>query len=130
MAKHGINWKYQIGKVTDYKVLSEIESFCKARREQLWKLDELQKITHLKSLPVGTTLLVKFWQLAGQQVELVKHGHKYAHIKASDGRTWKYPYRGLTDKIDDKLEKMTAQTNQMFQGVFTKVFKEVEEKGT
>ena len=112
MTKRAINWKYQIGKITDYKNLSQIESFCKARREEIWKLEEATKIAHLKSLPSGTILLVKFWQLANQKVELVKHGHKYAHVKAPDGRIWRYPYRALTDKIDDKLEKMTAQTNQ------------------
>ena len=77
----------------------------------------------MRKLPVGTVLLVKFHQLANQQVKLVKHGRKYAIIEAPDGKRWKYPYRALTEKIDDKLENMTAQTNQQFQPLM-KLFNE------
>jgi len=127
MAKRGINWRYQIGKITEYNDLSEIETLCKARREQLWRLEEEAKIAHLKTLPSGTILLVKFWQLANQRVELVRHGRKYAHIKASDGHVWRYPYRALTDKVDDKMEKMTAATNQALAPVVNALFEKTND---
>ena len=98
-----------------YWIRSELEKYAtELSSKESIVADEKHRQEMLK-LPAGTILLVKFHQLANQKVELVKHGRKYAHIKASDGRTWRYPYRALTDKIDDKLEKMTAQTNMMFQ---------------
>jgi hypothetical protein len=94
-------------------------------KQRLAEDEEHQR--EMTKLPAGTVLLVKFHQLANQKVKLVKHGRKYAIIEAPDGKRWKYPYRALTDKIEDKMEKMTAQTNQQFQPLM-KLFNETAEE--
>ena len=92
------------------------EKADKMSTKELVAEDE-RKTAHLKSLAPGTKLLVLYRTLAGQTVELVRHGRKYAVIKRENGELWKTAYRNLTDDFGEANQR-TAQVNRDFQPLF------------
>jgi len=92
------------------------------------KQEDVEHHDKMMALPDGTKVLVKFGTKANNFGAIYGRGRKYIYVQLENGERWKFPARSLTEKTDDNLEKMTAQTNQMFQGVFTKVLAEVDAK--
>ena len=76
-----------------------------------------RQVAYLKTLAPGTKLLVLYQRLAGQTVELVKHGRQYAIIKTANGECWKTPYFNLTDDFGE-INQQTARVNRDFQPLF------------
>ena len=79
--------------------------------------EDERKTAHLKTLAPGAKLLVLYQTLAGQTVELVRHGRKYAVIKRDNGELWKTSYRNLTDEFTE-ANQQTARVNRDFQPLF------------
>ncbi len=115
-----------------YAIRHEVDQYTsKLHQAECRKQDEIHHV-EMMAVPDGTRVLVKFGTKANNLGTIYGRGRKYLYVKLDNGEKWKLPTRHLTVKVDDKMEKMTAQTNQMFQGVFTKVLAEVDakEKGT
>ena len=124
--------KAQIQRIHNRHFLALIANYASYRNEREWELqrqhEREQHIKHMKSLPIGTKVLIRFGELANHHATIEKHGRKYAVIKVDNGEWWKYPYWDLTDKIDDEKEQHTAKLNVDFQKTVAPVLNEVIEE--
>ena len=127
--------KAQMRRIHNRHFLALIANYASYRNEREWELQRQREteehIRHMKSLPLGTEVLVRFGELANHYATIEKHGRKYAVIKVDNGEWWKYPYWDITDKIDDEKEKKTAELNEGLQKtvvpVLNKVFSEMQD---
>ena len=96
-----------------------IRADLEKHNDALWKkqrdTEDQEHHKDMMKLPDGTRVLVKFGSKANNLGAIYGRGNKYVYVKLDNGERWKFPTRSLTVKIDDKLEKMTAESNQMFQ---------------
>ena len=121
-----------IRKIPTARIAWAVRAKVQEHADKLWaiqrKQEDLEHHDEMMAVPDGTRVLVKFGAKANNFGTIYGRGRKYLYVKLDNGERWKLPTRHLTVKTEDKLEKMTAQTNQMFQGVFTKVLAEVDAK--
>jgi len=96
-----------------------IRAELEKHNDTLWKkqreMEDQEHHKEMMKLPDGTRVLVKFGSKANNLGTIYGRGNKYIYVKLDNGERWKFPSRHLTVKVEDKLEKMTAESNQMFQ---------------
>ena len=104
-----------------------IRAELEKHNDALWKkqreMEDQEHHKEMMKLPDGTRVLVKFGSKANNMGTIYGRGKKYIYVKLDNGERWKFPTRNLTVKVNDKLEKMTAESNQMFQPLM-KLFNE------
>jgi hypothetical protein len=121
-----------VRKIPTARIAWAVRAKVQEHADKLWAIQRKQEDAEhhdkMMALPDGTRVLVKFGTKANNVGTIYGRGRKYLYVQLENGERWKFPARSLTEKTDDKLEKMTAQTNQVFQGVFSKVFAEADAK--
>lgn len=104
-----------IPKTKDTKILIDMRKACQKRINELVgeerKKEELKHEEAIKKLNPGSKVIVKFYELAGEAVEIIKHNPKYTRIKRANGEIWEYP-REAFGFIDSHEDKLTAKTNR------------------
>ena len=104
-----------IPKTKDMKILIDMRKACQKRIDELAKEErEKEKLKHekaIKKLNPGSKVIVKFYELAGEIVEIVKHNPKYTQIKRANGEIWDYP-RDALGFVDSHEDKLTVKTNR------------------
>ena len=125
-------WAKVIKRIPTARIAYAVRTKVQEHGDKLYQIQRMKEdeIHHeeMMASPNGTRVLVKFGTKANNLGTIYGRGRKYLYIQLDNGEKWKFPTRHLTVKTDDKLEKMTAETNQRFQGVFTKIFAEVAAK--
>jgi len=113
-----------IPKTKDTKILIDMRKACQKRIDELVgeerKKEELKHEEAIKKLNPGSKVIVKYHDLAGEIVDIVKHNQKYTRIKLENGETWNYPRRalGFADSKEDKsIAKVTKELFKVFKGV-------------
>lgn len=95
-----------------------------SHQEALKKFREIQKkhIADMKAKPIGTRVLVRFTEMAGEFGTLKKHGRKYAVVELDNGEMWKIPYWDITDKVEDPKALQEAEINRRLSRFFNGLF--------
>ena len=121
--------KAEIQRIHSRTFLALISNYAGYRKEREWELERErereQHIKHMKSLPVGTKVLIRFNSLANHYATIRSHGRKYVHLDVDNGEAWRYGYWEITDKIDDEKEKHIAKLNSDFQETVAPILNEV-----
>ena len=110
-----------IPKTKDTKILIDMRKACQKRIDELVgeerNKEELKHEQAIKKRNPGSKVIVKYHDLAGEIVEIVKHNPKYTKIKRANGEIGKYPRRAL-GFVDSKEDKRTAEVYKGFGNAF------------
>jgi len=125
-------WAKVIKRIPTARIAYAVRAKVQEHGDKLFQIQRMkEEAAHheeMMAMPDGTRVLVKFGAKANNLGTIYGRGRKYLYVELDNGEKWKLVTQHLTVKVEDKLEKMTAQTNQMFQGIFTKVLAEVDAK--
>lgn len=72
----------------------------------------------IKALTIDTKVIIKFGQRSNEFGTIYRIGRKYVGVKLENGDNWRFPFRYVDERIDDKNVLLTAKTNRGFQGLF------------
>ena len=112
-----------IPKTKDMKILIDMRKACQKRIDELLreerKKEELKHEETIKKLNPGSKVIVKYHDLAGEIVEIVKHNPKYTRIKRANGAIWQY-HRKALGFVDSNKDKLTAEANRALVRFFKK----------
>jgi preprotein translocase subunit YajC len=102
--------------------IHEIQKYLKERHEKLWAAKRAQEaIDHaerIKKLPMGTRVIIKSGQRAGEFGKIHRIGRKYVGVTLECGDRWKFPVQMVDEHVDDKDLQISAKLNRGLQGLF------------
>jgi len=106
------------------EMMQALEKRMRVVRDERMERKDQEHDMGIKKLKPGTKVLVRFGELANQEVEVVRHGPVRTLIRKEDEEEWWYPRRSLVYQ-PNKSDRLTAKTNQQLAPMLSDVVAKV-----